>query len=152
MKVILFTAFLLAPFVLTAPAEAYNGRQVEVSYRACMQFLKMPAAKQRAVAARAGIPLSRAKWGCELQRRNGLAKSKRLEREYQRAKRDQERGGGYSSPSAPDSGPQSCSGNISCGGGQHCVDRICVDKSQRCAESGMFQCSTGNKCVNGVCE
>lgn len=144
---------LVMAFTVSTISFAYSTKQISMNYRACMQYLRLPVAKQIQVSRSTGYSLKQINWACNLMKRNGLSKSQRLEKEYQRAvRRSEESSGSGSSNSAP-SGPASCSSNIQCGGFEHCVDRVCRDKSQQpCAESGMFQCSTGEKCVSGVCQ
>lgn len=143
---------LLAAYGLTATALAFNPEQTRASYNNCINYLKLPRAKQIEVARGSGYSLAQVDRACRNLRRTGLAESIRLEREYQRAVNGGYTRGSGSGGSSGVSQPRSCYGQASCSLSQHCVDRRCVDKIRvHCAERGMYSCSAGEKCVSGVC-
>lgn len=92
--------FLLMSLLFVSPAApAGIAERVKKSYNGCMKFLAMPIAKQKATAQRAGYSLQSARSACQQMKRNGLAKSIRIEREYQRSSRGGWGDGSYSTPS-----------------------------------------------------
>jgi uncharacterized membrane protein YgcG len=109
---------LLALLSFSFSAFALKPAEVKQSYNACMSLLKMPLAKQRAIASKTGYSLSQILWAC-----HSLAYMQQQERNYQRAQRSgggSYSGGGSSEPSDPYGGS---GGGF--GGAGVCTNGVC---------------------------
>ena len=84
---VLILALSFCLFTYAAPAEA-SYQKVVTAYKGCMQFLKMSRDRQAEVARRTPYSLSQTLWGCNLMKKNGLAKSLYLEGVYDQWKKD----------------------------------------------------------------
>jgi hypothetical protein len=150
MKIRSLLSLLLTFFVFSAIfPPAARADATASGYYACLDFLRASPARQAKIAEGSGYSLEEVRWACRLLKRNGLARTRRLNREYAEAQSRRNQGGSSSRREEP----RSCAGASWCSLSQHCVDRRCVDKQRRsCSSSGLYACTAGEKCVNGVCK
>jgi hypothetical protein len=143
---------LLALLSFSTSAFALTPAEVKRSYNSCMALLKMPLAKQKAIAAKTSYSLSQVLWACHLQARHSLAYMQQQERNYQRGLNsgggNYSGGGGASEPSDPYGGS---GGGF--GGAGVCTNGVCN------GPGGTTVCTNGvcngpggtTVCTNGVC-